>query len=266
MSMKIVFRFTVLSALLLYAPVQAMAWGMLGHRIVGQIADSYLTPKARAEIKKILGNESVAMVSNWSDFVKSDSNYKYLDPWHYVNTPKNLTPKEYSDFLKKDTTVSAYSQLTFMMAQLKKRSLPMQDKQFYLKMLIHIGGDIAQPLHVSAEGTRGGNDVKLQWFSTATNLHSLWDSHLIEHQQLSYTEYVNAINFTNTVQRKVWQSGTLIDWLYDSYVIAQQLHDEITTVNPRLGYEYNYTHLELLNRQLLKGGVRLAAMLNNIFG
>ncbi len=262
---KLIFRGFIILFFSLYIPLQSMAWGMLGHRIVVQIAESYLTDKAKAEIKKILGNETIAMASNWSDFIKSDTNMKYLDPWHYVNAPKDLSLQQYKDFIDKDTTVNAYNRLNFLMAQLKKKNLPKAEKVFCLKMLIHVAGDMAQPLHVSAEGTRGGNDVKLNWFSTPTNLHSVWDSYLIEHQQLSYTEYAKAINFTTAAQRREIQKGRLSDWLYDSYVIAQQLHNELPAPNPRLGYEYNYTHLALLNQQLLKGGVRLAAILNNIF-
>lgn len=263
--MKTSRKFILIFLLALYAPLQSMAWGMLGHRIVGEIAESYLTKKAKKEIRKILGNESIAMTSNWADFVRSDSNYKFMDTWHYVNTPGGLNYQQYRNFLQHDTTTSAYSQLNYLTAQLKKKNLPQDEKLFALRMLLHIAEDIAQPLHVSAEGTRGGNDVKLQWFSTSTNLHSLWDSHLIEHQQLSYTEYAAAINFSNAAQRQVWTKGGLIDWLYDSYLTAQQLHNEISTPTPRLGYEYNYTHLALLNYQLLKGGVRLASLLNDIF-
>ena len=263
--MKTSHKFLLILLLALYAPLHSMAWGMLGHRIVGQIAETYLTKKAKKEIRKILGNETIAMASNWADFVRSDSNYRYMDVWHYVNTPKGLTFQQYNDFLQHDTTISAYTQLNYLKAQLMKKNLPQDEKVFALRMLLHLAEDIAQPLHVSAEGTRGGNDVKLQWFSSNTNLHSLWDSHLIEHQQLSYTEYAAAINFTNGAQRQVWTKGGLTDWLYDSYLTAQQLHDEITTTNPRLSYEYNYTHLALLNYQLVKGGVRLAALLNEIF-
>lgn len=248
-----------------YLPAQAHAWGMLGHRIVGEIAESYLTPKAKQEIKKILGNESIAMASNWADFIKSDTAFKHLDPWHYVNTPAGLSFEEYKTFLKNDTTVSAYSQLKFLIRELKKKNLPMADKKVYLRLLIHIAEDVAQPLHVSATGTRGGNDVKIQWFSTPANLHSLWDSHLIEHQQLSYTEYAKALNFTTAAKRAMWTRGGLETWLFDSYIIAQRLHDEIKTENPRLSYQYNYLHLALLNEQLLKGGVRLAAILNDIY-
>ncbi|HVK97140.1 MAG TPA: S1/P1 nuclease, partial [Flavisolibacter sp.] len=173
---------------------------------------------------------------------------------------------EYRNFINSDTTPNAYNRLLFLSRELKKKNLSREKKAFYLKLLIHIAEDISQPLHVSATGTRGGNDVKVQWFSTNTNLHSLWDSHMIEHQQLSYTEYIKAINFTTAAQRQTWQSQPLSYWLYDSYVIAQKLHDEIKTTNPRLGYEYNYKHLEMMNQQLVKGGVRLAKLLNDLFG
>ena len=62
----------ILGVAVLYAPAQAMAWGTQGHRICGQIADSYLTPKAHKAVQEILGNESIAITSNWADFIKSD--------------------------------------------------------------------------------------------------------------------------------------------------------------------------------------------------
>jgi len=257
-----------LSVLLFYVPLKAMCWGQLGHRIVGEIADSYLTAKTKAEVKKILGNESVAMSSNWADFIKSDSVYKYLDPWHYINFEKNLTYDQLKNVLKKDTGAvkDAYSAIVFLTKQLKKKNLGLDKKQSYLRLLIHIVGDIHQPLHVSPVGTTGGNDIKLQWFGQASNLHRVWDSDLIEGQQLSYTEYSTYLNHTTTSQRKKLQAQPLSKWLYDSYSIAQDLHNELTETNPRLGYRYNYDHVKTLNDQLLKGGVHLAGLLNEIFG
>jgi len=60
-------------------------WGQTGHRVVGEIADMYLSNKARKAIREILGNESIAISSNWADFIKSDTSYNYLSPWHYIN-------------------------------------------------------------------------------------------------------------------------------------------------------------------------------------
>jgi hypothetical protein len=257
--------FVTLLVVALYLPIQSMAWGMLGHRIVGQIADSYLTAKTRLEIKKILGHETIAMASNWGDFIKSDSNFRYLNPWHYINFEAGLDYKNMLAALKKDTSANAYNGLTFLVKELKKKTLSKEKKLMYLRMLIHIAEDLSQPMHVSAVGSTGGNDIKLNWFSTPSNLHRVWDENLIEYQQLSYTEYANAVNFPTRVEKALWLNEPVTNWLFDSYTIAQRLHDEIKTPNPRLGYEYNFDHVELLNHQLLKGGVRLAGLLNSIF-
>lgn len=263
--MRTILKPLVLIALFFYLPLSSMAWGLLGHRIVGQVADSYLTPKARAEIKKILGDESVAMAANWADFIKSDSSYRYLNSWHYVDFPKGLSYDQLKDELKKDTTADAYTRLNFLIAELKKKNLPQEKKVMYLRLLIHIVGDIHQPLHVSPEGTSGGNDIKVTWFGTASNLHRVWDEQLIEGQELSYTEYSAYINHTTAAQRKAWQQQPMSQWLFDSYVLSEHLHDEIREQNPKLSYKYNFDHLRIVNEQLLKGGVRLAGILNEIF-
>jgi hypothetical protein len=254
--------------LFFYFPLKAMCWGQLGHRIVAEIADSYLTMRTKAEIKRILGNESIAMASNWADFIKSDTSFKYLDPWHYINFEKNLSYIQLKDVLKKDAgkVNDAYAAIVFLTKELKKKNLPLYKKQMYLRLLIHIVGDVHQPMHVSPVGSTGGNDIKLQWFGQASNLHRVWDSDLIEGQQLSYTEYADFLNHTTADQRKKLQSQPLSKWLFDSYTIAQNLHNEITETNPRLGYRYNYDHIKTLNEQLLKGGIHLAGLLNDIFG
>src|SRR4029077_3440387 len=84
-------------------PFFSFGWGVLGHRIVGQIAESYLTPKARIGIQKILGHETIAMVSNWADFIKSDSAYSYLSSWHYIDMDSGLTKNQVRDYLRNDT-------------------------------------------------------------------------------------------------------------------------------------------------------------------
>lgn len=250
----------------IYLPLQSMGWGLIGHRVVGEVADSYLSKKARHEIRHILGHESLAMAANWADHIKSDSTYDYLEPWHYVNFEKGLTLQQLKAVLAKDTSVNAYTKINFLVSELKKKSLSADKKKMYLRLLIHFVGDIHQPLHVSPVGTRGGNDIKVNWFSTPTNLHSVWDRYLVEFQALSYTEFAKAINFAGPAQRSKWQKQPLSEWLYESYTMAQQLQDEIKSPNPRLGYEYNFKYVDTMNLQMLKGGVRLAGLLNEIFG
>jgi len=255
----------LLGVILFYAPLQTMAWGDKGHRIAGQIASSYLTPKARAAVKAILGNESIAMTSTWADFIKSDSAYKYLSSWHYVDFDKPYTYPELQSFLKQDTSVDAYTKLQFMIGELKKKNLPKDKKLLYLRMVIHIVEDIHQPMHTAHTDDEGGNKFKVQWFNEPSNLHSVWDSKLIEFQNLSYTEYVSAINFTTLEQRTTWQKEPITKWLFDSKEIAEKVYAG-TKHDEKLGYQYNFKYIATVNKQLVKAGVHLAGLLNQIFG
>jgi hypothetical protein len=253
-------------ALFLYLPFNSMAWGVQGHRIVGQIAESYLTSKAKLAIQKILGDESVAMASNWADFIKSDTEYNYLSPRHYINLPDGLSYTQLKEYLLKDTAADVYTELTFLIKQLKRPDLAKEKQVMYLHLLIHLVGDLHQPMHVSRAEDEGGNKIQVMWFREPTNLHAVWDEKLIDFQQLSYTEYSNAINFTTASQRQAWQRQPISEWLFESNQIAEKLYSEINQNEQKLSYRYNYDHIVILNNQLLKGGVRLAGLLNEIFG
>jgi hypothetical protein len=256
----------VLGIAIIYAPLQSMAWGTEGHRVAGQIADSYLTPKARAAIKAILGNESIAISSNWADFIKSDPNFSYLSSWHYIDLDKSYTYPELKEYLDQDTKVDAYTKLNFLIGELKKKDLSKENKLLYLHMLIHIVEDVHQPLHVGHTDDKGGNDIKLTWFNNPTNLHSVWDSQIIEFQQLSYTEYTAWINHTTAAERVKLQKAPISEWIFESSQIAGKLYDEVKTGDSLNGYKYNFDHIAIVNQQLVKAGVRLAGVLNQIFG
>jgi hypothetical protein len=258
------FKQLTIVALLIYAPLQSMAWGTTGHRVCGQIAESYLTPKARTAVHAILGDESIAMASNWADFIRSDPQYSYTSSWHYVDLNKVYTYPELVDFLNHDTNVDAYTKIMFLMSDLKKTGLSKFSKQFDLKMLIHLVEDVHQPMHVAHADDKGGNDFKVSWFGQPTNLHAVWDSKMIDDQQLSYTEYATAINHTTAAQRAEWQSAPVSKWLFESNQIAEILYTDIKQ-DDNLTYKYNYSHIDTLNRQLLKAGVRLAGVLNKLF-
>jgi S1/P1 Nuclease len=256
----------ILGIAIIYAPLQSWAWGAEGHRIAGQIADSYLTPKARKAIQAILGNESIAITSNWADFIKSDPSYNYLSVWHYVDLDKVYTYPELQDYLNHDTNVDAYTKLQFLISELKKNDLSKENKLLYLRMLIHVAEDVHQPLHVGHTEDKGGNDIKVTWFNNSTNLHSVWDSQLIEFQQLSYTEYTAAINHTTAAQRAEWQKAPISQWLFESNQIAEKLYSEVKSGDALNVYKYNFSHIDIVNQQLVKAGVRLAGILNKLFG
>lgn len=250
---------------LFYIPMQSMAWGMLGHRISGQIAENYLTPKAKATIRAILG-ESVAMASNWADFIKSDSTYKYLYDWHFADLDKKFTYPELVEYFKNDKDVDAYTRINFMIAELKKKNLPKEKKLLYLRVLIHVVEDVHQPFHTGHRADKGGNDIKLTWFGENTNLHSIWDSKLIDYQQLSYTEYTAAIDNSTAAQRAAWQKAPMVQWFFESNQIAERAYAELQGKDIKSAYVYNFNHITEVNQRLLMGGIRLAGLLNQLFG
>jgi hypothetical protein len=257
--------FFLLALLMCIFPSNVFAWGVLGHRVTGQIAEYYLTVKAKGEIKKLLGNESLAMAANWADFMKSDRSYDYLGPWHYVNIKSGMSRQDVFRFLKEDTGANLYNKLNLIVSGLKSKKLSRDKEKLYLKLLIHFIGDAHQPMHMGQPQDRGGNSIKLYWFGVPTNLHRVWDEHLIDFRQLSYTEHAAAINFLSPSQKNIWMKQPLIEWIYESYEIAQKLYTEVRPED-RLTYNYNFHHVNIMNQQLLKSGVRLAGVLNDIFG
>lgn len=259
------FKKIIIFTAMCYLPFTSSAWGIIGHRVVGEIADSYLTKKTKKAIAAILGNESVAMASNWPDFIKSDPNYRYLNNWHYVNLKSDLTFDEVNNFLTADTATDAYTKINFLVNEMKTNTLlPNETKVMYIRLLIHIIGDIHQPMHLGKPDDRGGNAVKLKWFDEPTNLHAVWDEKLVEFQELSYTEYAKAINFTTKEQRNSWKQQSLVQWIYDTYTLTGKVYAE-SMPDSRLDYLYNFKFLAPMNDQLLKGGFHLATVLNDIF-
>lgn len=260
-----IFRKISLAACMLTLPSITFAWGVNGHRICGEIAYSYLNPKAKLAIKKYLGEESLAMASNYADFIRSDDKYKDTENWHYMDVDKAMTQLEMKTYLEADTDVDAYTKIKFLMGELKKKDLPAATQAFNFKMLIHLIEDIHQPMHTAHKADKGGNDIKVMWFGKQTSLHTLWDSELINFQQLSYTEYAANINHSTAAQRATLQAAPISTWFSESNQLADKIYTN-TKAGDNLSYNYNYQFIEPLNQQLLKGGIRLAGVLNEMFG
>lgn len=250
---------------LAYLPIQANAWGMIGHRVVGEIADSYLKAKTRKAIQAILGTESLAMSANWGDFIKSDSTYNYMYNWHFVNLPGGLDKAGVFNILETEKAPNLYNKIPDLIAILKKANSTADQKKLALRMLVHLAGDLCQPMHVAHKEDLGGNRVSVLWFNEKSNLHRVWDEQLIEYQQLSYTEFAKAINHPSAIQLYNWQNTSLKDCIYESYNVCTKIYDN-TKPDSKLSYRYNFEWVDTLNQQLLKGGVRLAKMLNDIYG
>ncbi|MGX5817940.1 S1/P1 nuclease [Chitinophaga lutea] len=253
--------------LLLTGTQTAKAWGPLGHRIVAEIASFHLTPKAKAGVAAIIGNETLAMIANWPDFIKSDSTgrYNHTNPWHYLDFPGHIDRAEFDRLMLELKGENLYSQTLAMVRELKDPRTPKDRRRFALTFLVHLLGDLHMPLHAGRDEDMGGNKITVYWFDRPTNLHRVWDEHLIDYQQYSYTEYAGLLNRVVTPARaRELRAGTPADWLWESHVLSDKIYDR-TQNGDKLSYRYNFLFVEDLNSQLTKGGFRLAAVLNEIF-
>lgn len=239
----------------------ALFWGQTGHRVVGEIAYNHLTKKAKRNLEKLLKTEGLAMVSTYADEIKSDRKYDQFKPWHYVNFNEGETYQESAKNPKGDLVVG--------IATCKKIILDPnsseQDKVFYLKLLVHLIGDLHQPLHIGRAADRGGNAIRVKWFRGGSNLHSVWDTKMIESFNMTYTELTSNLDKFSDKQVASIQEGTVLDWVQETRVLTMKVYDSAKP-NQNLSYRYMYDHFGTVKQQLQKGGLRLAKVLNELFG
>lgn len=235
-------------------------WGPTGHRTVGKIAAMHLSNKATKEINKILDGHTIAWVSTYADEIKSDKNYRKFYSWHYINFPVDGKYETSKKNPKGDLVTGIQS----CIAILKDKNSSKQDKNFYLKILVHLIGDLHQPLHVGHAEDKGGNTIQVQWFGKGTNLHHVWDIDMIEQWNMSYSELACNIDILSKEQIKSYQKGTLMDWVYESKKLAEDVYKSVKP-GDKLSYRYSYLHFNTVTEQLEKGGLRLAKILNEIY-
>ena len=239
----------------------SFGWGQIGHRAVGQLAEWHLNRRAAKNIKTLLGPTSLAMVSTWMDEIRSDSTYDYTYTWHWVTIPtgQSFNPQG------QEPTGNAYETVQRLIADLKSDTLTIQQEREALMMLVHLVGDLHQPLHVGNGTDRGGNDVRVLWMGDSSNLHRVWDSDMIDSKQLSYTELATYLNQrADGAFVRQWQATPLSDWLPEAMQLRETVYD--IPEDGRLGYAYAYRNVPVVEQQLLRAGVRLAGLLNEIYG
>ncbi|HMJ71444.1 MAG TPA: S1/P1 nuclease [Cyclobacteriaceae bacterium] len=238
---------------------QSFGWGPTGHRVTGMIASNHLNKKAKKKIETLLGQESLAMVSTWMDEVRSDSTYNYASDFHWVTVETGQTYEQ----SKKNPHGDVIMTIERLIAELKSGKLDRMTEIQDLKFLVHLIGDMHQPLHVGCCDDSGGNKVQVKWFGGNSNLHRVWDSDIIDGTKLSYTEFAQSLGTPDEGTVRRLQSGTIRDWANESMNYRKQMYD---IGNGSLGYEYSYKNLPLVRERLLAAGVRLAGVLNDIYG
>ena len=245
---------------LFFFNLEAFSWGKTGHRVVGEIAYRHLSKKAKRKIRKLLAPEMLGMVGNFMDEIKSNPSYDSLGPWHYCTIPDGKSYQEVGTPENGDVIMA----INLFIDQIESGGLSKDQEIFALKCLVHLIGDIHQPLHVGNGEDRGGNSIDVTYFWKSSNLHRVWDSGIIDQQQLSYSEYVNWIDHPTKDEVIHWQNDGLMTWVEESISYREQVYS--LPENKKINYKYNYDNIEIINKRLLQAGIRLAGILNNLYG
>jgi hypothetical protein len=237
----------------------AFAWGKTGHRVAAAVADRGLSAEARAHVQLLLGTESLDEAATWPDDMRSDPDpfwQKTASPWHYVTVPGT----DYDVAPPEGDAVTALRQFR---ATLLDPKASKKDKQLALRFIVHLVADLHQPLHAGSGQDKGGNAVKVTFAGKPTNLHSVWDSELVDEEQLSFTEFAERLGRRTTPEQVIaWTDPNPLDWIHESAEIRKGVYPQ---GKMELGWDYIYRFRPIMERRLQQAGVRLAAYLNDLF-
>jgi len=239
---------------------QASAWGQLGHYLIGYMAEQQLKNSTRKKIEKVLYPMSIGRSGTWMDEIRSDKSFDYANSWHYM-TSKN---GEYDESIQ-EKGGNVYAEINRIKNELKAGNLDPKKEAELLKMLIHMIEDIHQPLHVGTGDDRGGNDVKVEYFGRSTNLHAVWDSGIIDGKAMSYKEIGDELS--RRINKDViagYRAGTMDNWLAEAVAARPAVYN--FPESKKISYEYGYENMPLLEERLIAASVRLAQILEEIYG
>ncbi len=267
---------------------QVFAWGGEGHQVVALIAENHLTPEASAGIHALLGDDvniSDAEVASWADQIKRERGRPSTASWHYVNIPIDAAGYDAKRDSPKSTDLieATASQI----AAISDTSLPTDKRAEALKFVVHFIGDLHQPLHCGDRDDRGGNSVPvyvLKVDGKPTNLHAAWDTALLKIIKAGerVAPYADKLDAKITPeQAAAWKAGNLIAWANESHDVARdhvykgvpvpvKPSGELITAEASPVHVLDQAYVDdakpVIEQQLERGGIRLAAVLNKAFG
>lgn len=260
---------------------QLLAWGQTGHRAIGDIAEKNMRADAVKKARALLDGHDLAHASTWADEIRSDpKRYSHTFNWHYT-TWQDEDERFHAADETKDTGF-LLTQVENQLAILKNTRAPKAERAEALRFVVHLVGDAHQPLHVGGGNDRGGNTCRVTWFGKASNLHTVWDSEMIESNGLSYTELAAFASQGRTVADiAAAKRGDLRSWSLESRKLRAEIYppeviapaSPVTYLTycrepvaaeamPKLGYEYGYRFLPVVHDRIYLAGIRLARLLD----
>ena len=277
----------------------ARAWGDEGHKIVALIALARLTPAAKTQIDAMLATDTDALTApdfasratwadKWRDSDRSGDKARLhaTQQWHFVNIALDggdiASACGKSPRLPKNTPASqgpakacVVTKINQFAAELRHDQTDPAERLLALKFLLHLVGDLHQPLHASDHHDGGGNGQAVLYgkISRADNLHSYWDRQLVRKLGRDPEAVAQALNASiSATQAQQWSTGSTAAWAQQSAALAKAVAYDfsgLTQVDdlqggqaPYLDASYEGRALTVVREQLAKAGVRLAGLLN----
>src|SRR5713226_4688165 len=270
----------------------AFAWGPEAHRMVGDIASRHLDPKASTRVLELLkddrladgqlsGRRTLGEVASWADEIREYDPKRPGRRLHFDDIPLCGTP-DYSRYCRNGQCASA--QIDRQLRVLGDSSARLAQRNRALKWVVHLVGDIHQPLHAANRGDRGGNRVQVSFFGErdnppygALNLHAVWDIHLVR-RLIAERGGERAIVSATIADsdRNAWEKGPISGWINESHRIARDTVYPLLSVADScsnkvvdvvaIGEGYYSKAAPVIEIQIRKAGVRLARVLNETLG
>lgn len=242
--------------------LSAFGWGQKGHDAVAYIAQQHLTRTTQAAIDSLLDGKSIVYWANWLDNASHTPEYSYTKTWHYKNIDPDQTFTTAPNIPEGNIVNAIYDQVEVLNNPLSSKD----EKALALKMTVHFLGDIHQPMHMGRASDRGGNSHKVKFFKRDTNLHSVWDTDILEAGHAwSHTEWQREIDTLDpSIQNELTVNGNPDVWGEETYELCKEIY-KATPEGTNIEYSYIANWTPRIEMQLEKGGLRLADLLNSIF-
>lgn len=245
------------SFIILFGLNHAFAWGPKGQEITVAVAEQYLTPNARQKIKDLVGvNQTLSRFSTWADQARNSDEWNYTGSWHFINVDDSGNYDHGTD----QTPDDILNAIQYSIVKIRSQA-PQAEKLTWLKFLIHLIGDLHQPMHVGRPQDRGGNSTNIK-YGKVMNLHYLWDSAFIEKRSLSVQNYVQKLKSENRPMTELSTFFSPETVINENFYMRKFLY---SFQNGVIDNSYENQAFVIIDERLWTGGLRLASLLNSIF-
>ena len=237
-------------------PSKTFAWGRKGHGLVAEIAFSLTDSATKQQVQKYLGSTTIEQASTWMDDVRSDHQYDYMKSWHYINIDKGTVYTETTG----DNIINA---LNKSITALEHRDgMSNDDIKKNLMIIFHLVGDLHMPLHVGYSQDKGGNDIKVNYLGKESNLHRVWDTDIIESENITLNDCLLRLSRYDKNEVEQLRNINIEEWTHEPRALLYNVYD---FKNNDIDQVYVNRNKEVVENQLLLAGIRLSAVLKEIF-